>query len=35
MMQELVRIRILLGKRSQEGAIDRVAAITLENVPFS
>jgi lipid-A-disaccharide synthase len=32
MMQELVRIRVLLGKRSQEGAIDRVAGITLEMV---
>jgi lipid-A-disaccharide synthase len=34
MMQELVRIRVLLGKRSQEGAIDRVAAITLEAIRF-
>ena len=32
MMQELVRIRILLAKPSQEGAIDRVAAITLETI---
>ena len=32
MMKELVRIRILLAKPSQEGAIDRVAAITLETI---
>ncbi len=32
MMRELVRIRILLAKPSQEGAIDRVAAITLETI---
>ncbi len=32
MMHELVRIRILLAKPSQEGAIDRVAAITLETI---
>jgi lipid-A-disaccharide synthase len=32
MMQDLVRIRILLAKPSQEGAIDRVAAITLETI---
>ncbi len=32
MMQELARIRVLLGKKSQEGAIDRVAEITLETI---
>jgi lipid-A-disaccharide synthase len=32
MMQELARIRIMLGKPSQEGAIGRVAAITLETI---
>ena len=35
MMKELARIRGLLGKPSQDGAIDRVAAITLETIPFS
>jgi lipid-A-disaccharide synthase len=35
MMKELARIRILLGKSSQVGAIDRVAAITLETIRFS
>ena len=33
MMKELARIRVLLSKPSQEGAIDRVAAITLETIP--
>jgi lipid-A-disaccharide synthase len=32
MMQELMRIRVLLAKPSQVGAIDRVAEITLEMV---
>jgi len=35
MMQELARIRIMLGKPSQQGAIGRVAEITLETIQFS
>jgi len=35
MMQELARIRVRLSKPSQEGAIDRVAAITLETIGVS
>jgi lipid-A-disaccharide synthase len=34
MMQELAKIRLLLAKPSQEGAIDRVAEITLETIRF-
>jgi len=35
MIQELARIRISLGKPSQDGAIDRVAAITLKTIQLS
>ncbi|MGD0941376.1 MAG: lipid-A-disaccharide synthase [Terracidiphilus sp.] len=35
MMQELAKIRLLLAKPSQIGAIERVAEVTLESIPFS
>jgi hypothetical protein len=35
MMHELARMRVLLGRPSQFGAIERVAAITLEMIEMA